>query len=121
MIDLLVTRKQINAPVSVIVDLNSLYCQNIMWVNYRPQRSCEDYVFTRVCHSVHGGGGGIPACIVGGIPACLAARGCAIPACLAVGVVPAPGGLLGGGVWRSPRKQTASIADGTHPTGMHSC
>ena len=24
---------------------------------YRPQRSCEGYVFTRVCHSVHGGGG----------------------------------------------------------------
>ena len=23
---------------------------------YRPQRSCEGYVFTRVCHSVHKGG-----------------------------------------------------------------
>ena len=34
---------------------------------------CEGYVFTRVCHSVHGGGGGIPACIAGSIPACLAA------------------------------------------------
>ena len=33
---------------------------------------CEGYVFTLVCHSVHGVGGGIPACIAGGIPACLA-------------------------------------------------
>ena len=33
MIDLLVTRKQINALVSVIVDLNSLYCQKFMRVN----------------------------------------------------------------------------------------
>ena len=33
--------------------------------HYRPQ-ICEGYVFTRVCHSVHrGGGGGIPACIAG--------------------------------------------------------
>ena len=38
---------------------------------------CEGYVFTGVCHSVHGEGGGIPACLAGlwgrgGIPACLA-------------------------------------------------
>ena len=25
---------------------------------YRPQRSCEGYIFTPVCHSVRGGGGG---------------------------------------------------------------
>ena len=32
-------------------------------------------IFSEVCvkNSVHGGGGGIPACIAGGIPACLAA------------------------------------------------
>ena len=50
--------------------------------------------------------------------------------------VPAPGGsapggsacsqgglLQGGGCSQgeTPRKQTATIADGTHPTGMHSC
>ena len=35
--------------------------------------------------------------------------------------VPAPGGcLLGGGGYES-RKQTSTVADGTHPTGMHSC
>ena len=78
---------------------------------YRPQRSCEGYVFTGVCVST-GGGGGIPACLAGGIPACLAAglqEGGGIPACLAgsisaclaaglqggscsEGEVPAPGG-----------------------------
>ena len=31
----------------------------------------QGYVFTRVCDSVHMGGG-IPACLAGGIPACLA-------------------------------------------------
>ena len=30
--------------------------------------------------------------------------------------MPAPGGF-----WKLPRKQMATIADGTHPTGMHSC
>ena len=30
----------------------------------------------------------------------------------------APGG---GGCGYPPRKQTATVADGTHPTGMHSC
>ena len=29
-------------------------------VHYRPQRSCEGYVFTRVCDSVHKGGGCYP-------------------------------------------------------------
>ena len=38
---------------------------------YRPQRSCEGYVFTGVCLSTVGGA--IPACMAGGIPACLAA------------------------------------------------
>ena len=27
---------------------------NLIYI-YRPQQSCEGYVFTRVCHSVHGG------------------------------------------------------------------
>ena len=84
---------------------------------YRPQRSCEGYVFTRVCNSVHGGGVAIPACIAGGIPACLAAglqgRG--------GGVACSGRYLLRAGVWRPPRRQTATVADGTYPTGMHSC
>ena len=80
------------------------------------------------------GGGGIPTCLAGGIPACLAAglQG-VVPA---LGGVPAPGGLvpgvptlgglvpggcLLGGVWRPPERKTATVADGKHPTGMHSC
>ena len=85
-------------------------------VHYRPQRSCEGYVFTGVCLSK--GGGGIPACLAGGIPACLAAGlggGCAIPVCIAGGIpaciaaglqgvsaprgVPGPGGSALGGAW----------------------
>ena len=78
---------------------------------YRPQRSCEGYVFTGVCLSTGG----------------VCSRG-----------VSGPGGrlLLGGllwGVWSSgdgipacteadpPPEETATAADGTHPTGMHSC
>ena len=37
---------------------------NILHI-YRPQRSCgQGYVFTRVCDSVHGGGG-LPQCMLG--------------------------------------------------------
>ena len=79
---------------------------------YRPQLSCEGYVFTRICHSAHGGDA-IPACIADGIPAYLAAGGGLLPGgCL----VPGEGGAL-----ETPPKQTATVADGTHPTGMHSC
>ena len=43
--------------------------------------------------------------------------------------MPAPGGACSGGglcsggclAWRPPRKQMATVADGTHATGMHSC
>ena len=62
----------------------------------------------------------------GGVPALVR-----VPA---LGRVPAPvrvpalggGGLLQGvptprGAWRPPRKQMATVADGTHPIGMHSC
>ena len=127
--------------------------------HYRPQRSCEGYVFTPVCHSVHGGCA-IPACIAGGIPACLAGGsamgghllgGCAWPGGVysrgvsglggvpGLGGLPCPGvsglggvpglggclvqgGLLQGGLLGDPPlKQTATVADGMHPTGMHSC
>ena len=40
--------------------------------HYRPQQSCEGYVFTGVCLST---GGRTLACLAGGIPACLAAGG----------------------------------------------
>ena len=90
------------------------------------------------------GGVAIPACIAGGIPACLAAgvpapRGCMLWGGACSRGVPDPGGvcsrgcLLWGvpalmGAWPSavcvetpPRKQMATVADGTHPNGMHSC
>ena len=47
-------------------------------------------------------------------------RGCLLwGACS--GGVPAPGGACSQGGVETPRKQTATVADGTHPTGMHSC
>ena len=48
-------------------------------------------------------------------------RGRAIPVCLAAGLQggACSGGMLpvGGGGGGDPRKQTATVADGTHPTG----
>ena len=89
-------------------------------------------MFLHVSVILSTGEGAIPASIAGGIPACLAAGGSALGGggtcsvgwwvgCLLWG------GLLWGevvpglGAWRPPRKQTATVADGTHPTGMHSC
>ena len=103
-------------------------------------------MFLQVSVCPQWGGGGIPACLVGGIPACLVAGlwGGAIPACIAGGIpaclatglqrggvclaegCPLGGGsLLQGGLLlegvETPRKQTATVADVMHPTGMHSC
>ena len=78
-------------------------------LHYRPQRSCEGYVFTPVCHSVHRGG--LPQCMLGyhtppgkhtHTP-----REAHTP----------PGSIH----THSPSWETAAAADGTHPTGMHSC
>ena len=147
--------------------------------------------FTGVCHSVHEGGGPIPACIAGSIPACLAAgggcyssmhrrwypsmpcswgcypsmhcrwypnmpcsgrrggllprrclfqgvcsggcllwggacsRGVCSRGCLLRGGSAAWGCLLrGGGVetpFPPPPSRMPTVADGTHPAGMHSC
>ena len=113
---------------------------------YRPQRSCEGYVFTGVCLpqgrgwypsmpcrwypsmpcSRSWGRCAIPVCIAGGIPACLATglQGW----CLVQGVawsrrVSAPGGTGIPACTEAdpPPLETATAADGTHPTGMHSC
>ena len=71
--------EQVNEVIELVKGYGSTI-KHLLTVNYyRPQRSCEGYVFTRVCHSVHGRGGGIPACIAGGIPACLAAGGVETP------------------------------------------
>ena len=57
---------------------------------------------------------------------CLPAPGGSAPRGLPLGVCPgvcSQGSAPGGGVWRPPppRKKTATVADGTHPTGMYSC
>ena len=108
---------------------------------YRPQRSCEGYVFTGVCLSTGGvwypsmpcsrspGGwypsmpcsrspGGVPAPREGACSGGSAPGGCLLPGGACSRGVPAGQG----GVWkRPPGQQMATVADGTHPTGMHSC
>ena len=90
-------------------------------------------MFLHVSVILFTGGGAIPACIAGGIPACLAAGGSALGgAACSRGVCSRRGLLLGGllpvgvpaprgSVEPPPQKQTATVADGTHPTGIHSC
>ena len=68
---------------------------------YRLQRICEGYVFTCVCLST---GGGLPQCILGYRPPGAGTPQNRHPPEQA-----------------TPSKQTATVADGTHPTGMHSC
>ena len=72
------------------------------WNYYRPQQSCEGYVFTHVCDSFHGGGvlsqhalqqGGL---LPGG---CLLPGGLLLWGCACSGGVPATGGCL---LWGSP-------------------
>ena len=90
---------------------------------YRPQRSCEGYIFTGVCLST----GGVPD---PGVPPLggawswggLLLRGVCSWGCLVPGGS-APGGRLVSqhALRQTPSRETATAADGTHPTGMHSC
>ena len=75
---------------------------------------CEGYVFTGVCLST---GGGVEAQAQGGLP-----RGC-VQAQAWEGVqTQAQGGVYPSMHWgKHPPQQTATAADGMHPTGMHSC
>ena len=65
---------------------------------YRSQRSCKGYVFTPVCLST---GWGLPQCMLG--------------------YHPSPAADTPSGADPPPPQQTATVADGTHPTGMHYC
>ena len=97
--------------------------------SYRPQMKLEQgYVFTRVCDSVHSGGGGIQACIAGGIPACLAAGlqgGYPSMPCRYPG--PHPGGKLRGLSWAVSRPTpggwipACTEADTTPPPDGYCC
>ena len=95
-------------------------------VYYRPQRSCEGYVFTGVClstggvvsqHALHQVSRGVVS-----QHAWMPCRGGAWPrGCLFRGVPGLGGAWSRGGGGDTPRQQTATVADGTHPTGMYSC
>ena len=100
---------------------------------YRPQRSCEGYVFTGVCLSKGGWYPSMPCRWYPSMPCRRSPGGCypsmhcrwypSMPCNRSPGRS-APRGLLpGGGVCGDPppQKQMATVADGTHPTGMHSC
>ena len=91
-----------------------------LYINYRPQRSCEGYVFTRVCHSVHGGWYPSMPCSRG-VCVCYPSMPCSGGGLLPGGAY--SGGACSGGclLHAPPRKQTATVADGTYPTGMLSC
>ena len=78
---------------------------------------CEGYVFAPVCHSVHRGG--VQAKAQGGL-----LRGVSRPRPSGGGCPgPGPGGCVLQRALRQtpPPQQTATAADGTYPTGMHSC
>ena len=53
--------KIVKDPDEVAEDCMTLY--KIDPVYFRPQRSCEGYVFTRVCHCIHRGS--LPQCMLG--------------------------------------------------------
>ena len=94
--------------VKSVTMVSMVYCRIVY---YRPQRSCEGYVFTGVC---------------------LSTGGCLVPGgCLILGGVRSHGGAWSpGGAWsrgggglisqhalrQIPLGETATAADGTHPT-----
>ena len=76
----------------------------------------EGSVFTPVCHSVHGGGG-VSRLRPGGVSRPRPSGGLSRPR-------PRPRGCVLQHALRQtppPPQQTATAADGTYPTGMHSC
>ena len=91
---------------------------------HRPQRSCGN-VFTGICHSVHGGGGGVCSrhpCGQTSTPQAdtpwqtHTSRQTRSPAqCMQGYTTPHP---VHAGIYAPP---AATAVDGTHPTGMHSC
>ena len=88
--------------------------------NYCPQRSCEDYVFTCVCLST----GGVPgqAHLPGTryTPQELVPPRDQVPP--GTRYTPTgPGTPPGTRYIQVHPQETASVADGTHPTGMYSC
>ena len=84
---------KLNRPIKSITLKSNHFYQ--LTPNYHPQRSCEVYVFIGVCLSTGGEG------VRGG---------------------PGPGGFgIQACTQADPPGETATAADGMHPTGMHSC
>ena len=81
------------------------------WItnNFLPSANevCEGYVFTPVCHSVHRGGVCLSACLDTTPPQTRPGT--------------PPGSRSPRTRHPSPGAEMATAADGTHPTGMHSC
>ena len=77
-------------------------------------------IFTRVCHSVHGGAG-----VVVSQHALQVSRPTPRGEVEGSGLGGSPGPHLGSvsqhALRQTPHQQTAAAAGGTHPTGMHSC
>ena len=124
------------------------YIPLILWGFYRPQRSCEGYVFTGVCLST-GGGGRVPDQVHPRRSRHTPPRGADThpPGSRPLRVStppgarytprtrytpgtrytpqgadpPGPGTAPWDQVYPPPPWDTATAADGTHPTGMHSC
>ena len=108
------------------------------YVHYRPQRSCKGYIFTPICHSVYRGRVCLSACWdttprsrqppLG--PDTPWEQAPPRPDTTPVEQAPTPDQTppRTRHPWeqappktRQPPQQTATVADGTHPTGMHSC
>ena len=77
-------------------------------IHYRPQRSCVKVMFSHASVILFTGGRGMH------VRGAYMVQGCSWQGvCMA-------GGMCGGG-GACTAQQTATAADGTHPTGMHSC
>ena len=89
------------------------YCICLVTHLYRQQRSCEGYAFTGVCLSTQAGC--LPQCMLGYHTPRADTSGADTPWEQTPPRADPPGrGHL-------PPRETATAADGTHPTGMHSC
>ena len=91
---------------------------------YRPQTKLwKGYDFTPVCHSVHRGGGGLPQCMLGYTPHWTDTPDQTPPSLWvdnpSLWADTPPSGQTP--PRRQTPQQTATAADGTHPTGIHSC
>ena len=82
--------------------VHSWHCLNF----YRPQRSCEGYVFTPVCHSVHRMG--LPQCMLGYTPSWEQ-------------TLPLPGSRPPGSSRHPPGADTPLWADPPHPADGYCC